>query len=168
MSCQRYLSPVRTDDVAPYRSEVASCMAERETGLEPATTILERLEPSLRLRSRMHSRMAHRRGVGIVAAISGLCAAAALAWALRTRAWRWIIASAFVWWVGWLLGVAIAVGLGLSGGTAPAAWTAEHAVIAGVLGLAWGSVTSPDARRVLEESQLLARLASWSPGRGLR
>jgi hypothetical protein len=90
-------------------------------------------------------------GVGVAAAMSGLCAAAALAWALRTRAWRWIIASAFTWWAGWLLGVAVAVGLGLSGGTTPAAWATEHAVIAGILGLAWGSSTSPDAHRVLGE-----------------
>ncbi len=97
-------------------------------------------------------------GVGVAAATSGLCAAAALAWALHTRAWRWIIASAFAWWAGWLLGVAIAARLGLSGGTTPSAWATEHAVIAGILGLAWGSATSPDARRVLEENQLFGRL----------
>jgi len=78
-------------------------------------------------------------GVGVVAGISGLFAAAALAWALRTRAWRWIIASALAWWAGWSLGIAVAVGLGLSGGTTPAAWATEHAVIAGILGLAWGA-----------------------------
>ncbi|MDQ2913126.1 MAG: hypothetical protein M3T56_07700, partial [Chloroflexota bacterium] len=77
-------------------------------------------------------------GVGGVAAISGVSAAVVLAWALRTRAWRWIIASAFAWWAGWLLGVAIAVGLGLSGGTTPDKWVTEHVVIAGILGLAWG------------------------------
>lgn len=95
-------------------------------------------------------------GVGVTAAISGLCAAAALAWVLRTRARRWIIASAFAWWAGWLLGVAIAVGLGLSGGTTPGAWATEHAVIAGILGLFWGATTSPVARRALEEKQLFA------------
>ncbi|MGH2472473.1 MAG: hypothetical protein ACRDG6_08740 [Candidatus Limnocylindria bacterium] len=93
-------------------------------------------------------------GVGVVAAISGLCAAVVLAWALRTRAWRWIIASVFAWWAGWLLGVAIAAAVGQSGGTTQAAWATEHAVIAGILGLAWGSATSPDARRLLEENRL--------------
>ncbi|MEK6206084.1 MAG: hypothetical protein AABM32_00415 [Chloroflexota bacterium] len=88
-------------------------------------------------------------GVAVVAAISGLCAALALAWALRTRAWRWIIASAFAWWAGWTLGVAIAVALGLSGGTTPDKWVTEHVVIAGILGLAWGSATSPHAQRLL-------------------
>jgi hypothetical protein len=105
-------------------------------------------------------------GVGVVAAISGLAAAAALAWALRTRAWRWIVASAFAWWAGWLLGVAIAAGLRLSGGTTPTAWMIEHVVIAGVLGLAWGSATSPGARRLLEEPQLLAQLARRAVRRG--
>lgn len=95
-------------------------------------------------------------GVAVVAAISGICAAAALAWALRTRAWRWIIASAFAWWAGWLLGVAITIGLGLSGGTTPDVWATEHAVIAGILGLAWGSATSPDARRLLEQGRLVS------------
>src|SRR5207247_7853314 len=32
-------------------------------------------------------------GVGVAAAISGLCAAAALAWAFRTPSWQLIIAS---------------------------------------------------------------------------
>ena len=94
-------------------------------------------------------------GVGVVAALSGLCAAVVLAWTFRTRAWRWIVASAFGWWAGWMLGVAIAAGLGLSGGTTQAAWATEHAVIAGILGLAWGSATSPDARRLLEEKRFL-------------
>jgi hypothetical protein len=97
-------------------------------------------------------------GVGGVAAISGLCAAAALAWAFRTRAWRWIIASALAWWAGWMLGVAIAAGLGLSGGSTPGAWAIEHAVIAAILGLAWGAATSPHARRAIEESHFIARL----------
>ncbi len=94
-------------------------------------------------------------GVGVVAALSGICAAVVLAWALRTRAWRWIVAIALAWWAGWMLGVAIAVWLRLSGGTTPGAWAIEHAVIAIILGLAWGSTTSPDARRLLEESRLL-------------
>jgi hypothetical protein len=94
-------------------------------------------------------------GVGVVAAISGLCAAAALAWALRTRAWPWIVASAIAWWTGWTLGVAIAGALGLSGGTTPTMWATEHAVIAGVLGLTWGGVTSPQARRLLEQGRPL-------------
>jgi hypothetical protein len=94
-------------------------------------------------------------GVGVVAAISGLCAALAVAWALRTRAWRWIVASAFAWWAGWMLGAATAAALGITGGTTPAAWATEHAVIAGVLGLAWGSATSPDARRLLEQNRLV-------------
>lgn len=102
-------------------------------------------------------------GVGVVAGISGACAAAALAWALRTRAWRWIIASALAWWAGWSLGVATAVGLGLAGGTTPAAWATEHAVIAGVLGLAWGSATSPYGRRVLEGEQLFASTTTPLP-----
>ena len=88
-------------------------------------------------------------GVGVAAAISGLCAAAALAWALRVPGWRWVIASAFAWWAGWSLGVAIAGGLGLSGGTTPDKWVTEHVVIAGILALAWGSATSPGARRLL-------------------
>jgi hypothetical protein len=90
-------------------------------------------------------------GVGVVGAISGLCAAGALAWAVRTRAWRWIIASAFAWWAGWMSGVAIAGALALTGGATPQLWASEHAVIATVIGLAWGGVTSPSARLVLEE-----------------
>jgi hypothetical protein len=93
-------------------------------------------------------------GVAAVAAISGLGAAMALAWALRTRAWRWITASALAWWAGWMLAVAIASGLGLSGGTTPVAWTTEHVVIAIVLGFVWGAVTSPAARRLLDEGRL--------------
>src|SRR5438093_35290 len=98
-------------------------------------------------------------GGGVAAAISGLCAAAALAWAFRTPSWQLIIASAFAWWAGWLVGVGVAGALGLSGGSTPAAWATEHAVIAGILGLTWGSATSPDGRRVLQTRQLLAQLA---------
>jgi hypothetical protein len=94
--------------------------------------------------------------VPVVAAISGLSAAIVLAWALRARAWRWIIASAFAWWAGWMLGVAIAAWLDLSGGTTPGAWATEHAVIALVLGFAWGIATSPDARRLLEQNRAFA------------
>src|SRR5882762_5165298 len=39
---------------------------------------------------------------GVVSAVSGLCAAAAIAWAFRSRAWRWVITSAFAWWAGWM------------------------------------------------------------------
>ena len=92
-------------------------------------------------------------GVVGVAAISGLCAAAALALALRARAWRWVIASAFAWFAGWSLGVAFAGELRLSGGTTPGAWATEHAVIAGILGLAWGGVTSPAGRRLLADGR---------------
>lgn len=92
-------------------------------------------------------------GVSGVAAISGLSAAAALAWALRTRAWKWVIASAFGWFAGWSLGVAIAGGLGLGRGSSPATWATEHAVIAGVLGLVWGSITSPAGRRLLADGR---------------
>jgi hypothetical protein len=97
--------------------------------------------------------------VPVVAALSGLCAALVLAWAVRTRAWRWIIASAFAWWAGWMLGVAVASWLDLSGGTTPGAWGTEHAVIAVILGFAWGTSTSPDARRLLEENRLLRSLS---------
>jgi len=99
-------------------------------------------------------------GFGVVAAVSGLCAAAAVAWAFRTRAWQWIMAITVAWWAGWMLGVAIAVALGISGGTTPGAWAIEHAVIAGTLGLVWGSATSPDARRLLRERNLLSRVAT--------
>jgi hypothetical protein len=94
-------------------------------------------------------------GVAVVAGISGLSAAVVLAWALRARAWGWIIASAFAWWAGWMLGVAVAGWLDLSRGTTPGAWATEHAVIAVILGFAWGIATSPDARRLLEENRLL-------------
>lgn len=93
--------------------------------------------------------------VGGVAAISGIGAAVAFAWAVRTRAWRWIIVSAFAWWAGWMLGVAVAAGLRLSGGTTPGAWATEHAVIAVTLGLLWGATTSPDARHLLEDRRFL-------------
>jgi hypothetical protein len=100
-------------------------------------------------------------GVPVVAAISGLCAALALAWALPARTWRWIIVSAFAWWGGWMLGVGVAAGLGLSGGSTQA-WAIEHAVIAAILGLAWGAATSPHARRAIEESHLMARVGKSS------
>ncbi len=99
-------------------------------------------------------------GVGGVAAISALVATAAAAWALSMRAWRWIAVSAFAWWAGWLAGVAVAGWLGLSGGATPDVWAAEHAVIAGILGLAWGGATSPRARRVLGGGVAL-RPAGW-------
>ena len=54
---------------------------------------------------------------GVAAMISGICAALALAWAVRDRAPRWIAASAGAWWAGWSLGVALAGALGLSFGT---------------------------------------------------
>lgn len=99
-------------------------------------------------------------GVAVVAALSGLCAAAALAWALRIRAWRWTLASSVVWWAGWSLGVAVAGALGLSSGATPDVWATEHAVIAAILGLAWGGMTSPAARRILGTDGPTARPAA--------
>jgi hypothetical protein len=97
--------------------------------------------------------------VPVVAAISGLCAALVLAWAVRTRAWRWITVSAFAWWAGWMLGVAVAGGLALSGGSTPGAWATEHAMIAVILGLVWGAATSPDARRALDANRVFRSVA---------
>jgi hypothetical protein len=92
-------------------------------------------------------------GAGVVAALSGLCAAAALAWAVGSRSLRWVVTSAVAWWAGWTGGVALAGAFGLSGGSTPAEWQAEHAVIAGILGLSWGGATSPAVRRLVERLQ---------------
>jgi len=89
-------------------------------------------------------------GVPVVAALSGLAAAIAFAWATRTRDVRLLAIWFAAWTAGWLVGVSLAGALGLSGGATPEVWAAEHLVIAASLGLAWGFATSTDVRRVVE------------------
>lgn len=86
--------------------------------------------------------------VAVVAAVSGIAAALAFSWAFRIGSWRWILAASFAWWAGWNLGVTGAGALGLSNGSSADVWAREHAVIALILGLLWGGVTSPLGRRI--------------------
>jgi hypothetical protein len=83
-------------------------------------------------------------GLSIAAALSGIAAAFAFAWAARWH-WRAVALMTFAWWAGWVGGVAV---LGL---IAPVVGygVADHLVIAAVLGLSWGAATSPAARASL-------------------
>ncbi len=95
-------------------------------------------------------------GVPLVAALSGLAAAAAHVWATRERDARLMALIAFAWTAGWLGGVALAGALGLSGGADPGAWAMEHAVIAAAIGIAFGAATAPAARRILGGARALS------------
>ena len=83
-------------------------------------------------------------GVSVAAAISGIAAALAFAWAMRSFNLFALAMMSFTWWLGWIGGVAV---LGL---IAPIAGygAADHLVIGAALGLAWGAATSPMARRI--------------------
>ena len=89
-------------------------------------------------------------GVSVAAALSGIAAAVAFAWATRRLDWRALALQAFAWWAGWVGGVAVlglvtpVVGYG----------TADHLVLGAVLGLAWGAATSPAARALLGERRV--------------
>ncbi len=95
-------------------------------------------------------------GVPGVAALSGVVAAIANAWAARSRHAPAIVVALVAWWLGWLGGVAIAGALGLSYGSTPEVWATEHVVIAGVLGLVFGAATSPAMRRILRSERALS------------
>ena len=95
-------------------------------------------------------------GVPAVAALSGLGAAAANAWAMRFWDVRSLAAALVAWWAGWTGGVALAGALGLSFGSTAQMWATEHIVIAAVLGLAFGSATSPAMRRILRSERALS------------
>ena len=95
-------------------------------------------------------------GVTAVAALSGLVAAIANAWAARLWDARSVVVALVAWWAGWMGGVALAGALGLSFGSTPDAWATEHVVIAGVLGLAFGTATSPAMRRILRSERALS------------
>lgn len=95
-------------------------------------------------------------GVSGVAALSGIVAAIANAWALRTWDVRSLIAAFVAWWAGWMGGVALAGALGLTYGSTPEVWATEHVVIAAVLGLAFGTATSPAMRRILRSERALS------------
>ena len=89
-------------------------------------------------------------GVSVAAALSGIAAAVAFAWASRRLDWRALALQALAWWAGWVGGVAV---LGL---VAPIVGygVVDHLVIAAVLGLAWGTATSPAARSLLGERRV--------------
>ena len=95
-------------------------------------------------------------GVAVVAAASGIVAALAFAWAMQSSDPRLLAAWAVSWMGGWLLGVSVAGAFGLSGSGEPSLWAAEHAVIASVLGIAWGAATSPAMRRILDTERALS------------
>lgn len=95
-------------------------------------------------------------GVSGVAALSGVVAALASAWAISIWDARWLVAAFVGWWAGWLGGVALAGSLGLSFGSTPDVWATEHVVIAAVLGLAFGTATSPAMRRILRSERALS------------
>jgi hypothetical protein len=88
-------------------------------------------------------------GVSVAAALSGIAAALAFAWAARWLDWRAVAVMSLAWWAGWVGGVAV---LGL---VAPLVGygTVDHLVIAGVLGLSWGAATSPAMRSVIRDRQ---------------
>ena len=94
--------------------------------------------------------------VPIVAVLSGAAAAAALAWATATRDVRAIALWIAAWAGGWIAGVAIAGVFGLSGGSTPDVWAAEHAIIAATLGIVWGIATAPALRRILGSERALS------------
>lgn len=97
-------------------------------------------------------------GVSIAAAISGVAAALAFAWAARSWDWRGLALMSFAWWAGWVGGLAV---LGV---IAPVVGyeVVDHEVIGAVLGLSWGATTSPALRRLVGErrAQDLRALAS--------
>ena len=95
-------------------------------------------------------------GVTPVAVLSGLVAAVAQGWAIRTFDPRNIALVAASWAAGWIGGTALAGALGLSGGSAPGTWAAEHAVIGAVIGLTYGAATAPAARRILGGTRALS------------
>ena len=89
-------------------------------------------------------------GVSVAAALSGIAAAVAFAWATRRLDLRALAVQALAWWAGWAGGVAV---LGL---VAPVVGygIVDHLVIAAVLGLLWGAATSPAARLLFGERPL--------------
>ena len=91
-------------------------------------------------------------GVSVAAALSGIAAALAFAWAARWPDWRAVGLMTLAWWAGWVGGVA-ALGL-----VAPLVGygTVDHLVIAAVLGLSWGAATSPATRSLLRDRQISA------------
>jgi hypothetical protein len=91
-------------------------------------------------------------GVSIAAAISGVAAALAFAWAARSLDWRAVALMSLAWWAGWVGGVA-ALGV-----IAPLVGyeVVDHQVIAGVLGLSWGAATSPGIPRAFRERRSLS------------
>ena len=95
-------------------------------------------------------------GVSAVAVLSGLIAATANAWVARFWDARSVVVALVAWWAGWMGGVALAGALGLSNGSTPDVWATEHVVIAAVLGLAFGSATSPAMRRILRSERALS------------
>ena len=95
-------------------------------------------------------------GVSGVAALSGVVAAVANAWGARNWDTRSLVAALVAWWAGWLGGVGLAGVLGLSYGSTPDVWATEHVVIAAVLGLAFGTATSPAMRRILRSERALS------------
>ena len=95
-------------------------------------------------------------GVSGVAVMSGAVAAIANASAARNWDPRSVVVALVGWWAGWMGGVALAGSLGLSYGSTQDVWAMEHLVIAAVLGLAFGSATSPAMRRILRSERALS------------
>jgi len=91
-------------------------------------------------------------GISLAAAISGIAAAFAFAWAVRSWDWRSIALMSFAWWAGWVGGVA------LLGAIAPVVGyeVVDHPVISVALGLSWGAATSPAVRRILRVRRALS------------
>jgi hypothetical protein len=91
-------------------------------------------------------------GVSLAAAISGIAAAVAFAWAARSSDWRAVALMSFAWWAGWVGGLA------LLGAIAPVVGYGEvdHLIIGVVLGLSWGAATSPAMRRIFRERRALS------------
>lgn len=83
-------------------------------------------------------------GVSFAAAVSGVAAALAFAWAARSLDWRAVATMAFAWWAGWVGGLAVL------GAIAPIVGygVVDHQIIGAALGLSWGAATSPAMRRV--------------------
>lgn len=95
-------------------------------------------------------------GVPGVAALTGIVAAIANAWAARSWHAPAIVVGLVAWWAGWMGGVVLAGALGLSRGSTPDVWATQHVVIAAVLGLAYGAATSPAMRRILRSERALS------------
>jgi hypothetical protein len=91
-------------------------------------------------------------GVSLAAAISGVAAALAFAWAARSWDWRTVALMSFAWWAGWVGGVA------LLGAIVPLVGygTVDHVIISAVLGLSWGAATSPALRRIFGTPRALS------------